>query len=780
MVGYFSSSEMSPLKEDDDGVLPSVSPLTGSRLLRPSSPRPNHVSSSTGDKPSPVKSVVCSPDFPVFQFFPAPGRTGPEDSSGATASSTTAPPFRCTACGKVSASKSAHQNHMRAHAKDQGEEKQSPPPTPQQDPYPCTICGKTFAVPARLTRHFRTHTGEKPYQCEFCSKAFSVKENLSVHRRIHTKERPYKCEVCARAFEHSGKLHRHARIHTGERPHRCAVCGKTFIQSGQLVIHMRTHTGEKPYVCKSCGKGFTCSKQLKVHTRTHTGEKPYSCEICGKAFGYNHVLKLHQVAHFGEKVYKCTICHETFNSKKTMESHIKSHSGGGSSQTSGTPSPTETAPSPPSTVYSPPSRLPSSTVSSETSSTPTKQRQLTYVQERQELSKQQHVSSGDYDATSSSSSIGSATASSSSDKENRNCPSAGSEDSEVSRRLSLISADGSEECSEQQRTCMESSYNNANNNNEQAVVHQVVQPSQSQRQTSSPIVSLYQPQQEREVCYYVYQSMDGNSNGGIFQSVSSPSISYIHSQGPQSPTATPVSQNPHMGLSPMLLAAVGLTVEDEEEDTRKNIARQITEEVSSPAKELVSLVEEQNAREEDSERSSPARTILTSPIYLFPETLASDVGMSRIHGTCVSTPEPFHHQANATLRHQSPYGLASLPLVESYSTTPGTSPGSKRRRGEPTPLLTPPSSNPVSPAPSASMPTSDLDTVVSAPLHNSNFPVTMREVLILPPRKRSKLILEEMRSGGSQLLAPPNQSEAMQQTRVNSVIHYAEKAPTAI
>jgi len=248
----------------------------------------------------PVKTLVCSPDLPVFEETP---------------SSSSPDAFRCTVCQKTFPTKNTYQNHLRTHTRGDNE-----------DPYPCNICGKTFAVPARLTRHYRTHTGEKPYKCEYCDKSFSVKENLSVHRRIHTKERPYRCDICERAFEHSGKLHRHMRIHTGERPHKCGVCSKTFIQSGQLVIHMRTHTGEKPYVCKVCSKGFTCSKQLKVHTRTHTGEKPYHCDICGKSFGYNHVLKLHQVAHYGEKVYKCTLCNDTFTCKKSMESHIKTHS----------------------------------------------------------------------------------------------------------------------------------------------------------------------------------------------------------------------------------------------------------------------------------------------------------------------------------------------------------------------------------------------------------------------------------------------------------------------
>nr|BCX96936.1 Kruppel homolog 1 protein isoform B [Ischnura senegalensis] len=950
MVGYFNSSDMSPLKEDEEGAL-GVTLLPASTThhsattridctpvahLRPASPRPppspaNQVSSSTGgDKPFAVKSVVCSPDFPVFQYFPAAGAeggggagtvpgggaaagvgaTGPQGSAPAVAAevpapSTTTPTgkasFQCPLCGKVSASKTAHQNHLRVHAK---EGKELPPPQPQQqrssgapqqspqpvsgqqqqaDPYPCTMCGKTFAVPARLTRHFRTHTGEKPYQCEFCSKAFSVKENLSVHRRIHTKERPYKCDVCARAFEHSGKLHRHARIHTGERPHRCTVCDKTFIQSGQLVIHMRTHTGEKPYVCKSCGKGFTCSKQLKVHTRTHTGEKPYSCEICGKAFGYNHVLKLHQVAHFGEKVYKCTICHETFNSKKTMESHIKSHSGGATSSTSvpspqggnamqgnltSTPSPPPHSPSPQTQAYSPPPQIPQPSrlnpdqfsggsisqrhgqqqqssqqqhqQQSQQLSQPHQPHQQTHQQPLQQLHHQSHpISSGDYEATSSSvSSISSVTTpSSSSDKENRNCPSVSSDDSEMCRRLGMMVSDGVNDGQNLQR--MQSPYSNHQQMSSNGSIsihqlqthpsspHQMSQP-QGQSSPSSPVQSFqHQPvqQQERDFIYISYRSGEALTDGTtIFQPLSSPSSGYLQSQGPQSPVATQVGRPQHIGLSPMLLAAVGLSVEDEEEEDRKNMmcGNQTRDEQSQgqvmPSSPLVGeegvlivedpgvVVEDEEEDDEENESivvaSNAGQTVLTvtePPIYVYPEAIIrSDMGsgveLMRVRTpTAPSTsPEPNHnhhlHQSHPILRHYSPpYILPSLPSsAEGYSSSimppvaPTTPPGNgKRRRGEAAPLLTPPSSNPVSPATSAvSSASSEPD--IAAP--HSGYSASMREVLILPPRKRSKLILQSMEEtsvAGVHLTAGQN-SETMQQSRVSSVIQYAEKSlPTA-
>lgn len=74
------------------------------------------------------------------------------------------------------------------------------------------------------------------------------------------------------------------------------------------------------------------------------------------------------------------------------------------------------------------------------------------------------------------------------------------------------------------------------------------------------------------------------------------------------------------------------------------------------------------------------------------------------------------------------------------------------------PLLTPPSSNPVSPASNYPSPVSNYPLPESSPE-----PMDIKEVLILPPRKRSKAILKSM------------ETEKMEvPVRYRSVIHYAK------
>ncbi|KAG7209388.1 hypothetical protein KM043_015485 [Ampulex compressa] len=73
-------------------------------------------------------------------------------------------------------------------------------------------------------------------------------------------------------------------------------------------------------------------------------------------------------------------------------------------------------------------------------------------------------------------------------------------------------------------------------------------------------------------------------------------------------------------------------------------------------------------------------------------------------------------------------------------------------RAEREPILTPPSSNPVSPAPSPD------------PL---DLAIPVRETLILPPRKRCKMILESMESERSGLIASQRQNSVIQFARAS-------------
>nr|CAD7411126.1 unnamed protein product [Timema poppensis] len=172
MVGYFNSELSAPQdgrnpQEPRGGLDCTMGPLLGNNP-------------TSGDDPSSVKRLVCSPDLPVFSLTQAFEEAAAVESSAAAAAvvnvATTplsapspAPspasdkPYECTFCPKTFTQKNTFQNHVRSHGKE------------GEDPYQCNICGKTFAVPARLTRHYRTHTGEKPYQCEFCKQVVQRK-----------------------------------------------------------------------------------------------------------------------------------------------------------------------------------------------------------------------------------------------------------------------------------------------------------------------------------------------------------------------------------------------------------------------------------------------------------------------------------------------------------------------------------------------------------------------------------------------------------------------------
>lgn len=110
---------------------------------------------------------------------------------------------------------------------------------------------------------------------------------------------------------------------------QCSYCNKTFPQKNTYQNHLRSHSkdGEDPYQCNICAKTFAVPARLTRHYRTHTGEKPYQCEYCNKSFSVKENLSVHRRIHTKERPYKCEICDRAFEHSGKLHRHMRIHTG---------------------------------------------------------------------------------------------------------------------------------------------------------------------------------------------------------------------------------------------------------------------------------------------------------------------------------------------------------------------------------------------------------------------------------------------------------------------
>nr|XP_012219170.1 PREDICTED: zinc finger protein 358-like [Linepithema humile] len=111
--------------------------------------------------------------------------------------------------------------------------------------------------------------------------------------------------------------------------YQCMVCQKSFAQKSMFQSHLRSHgkEGGDPYSCNICGKTFAVPARLTRHFRTHTGEKPYECEYCSKSFSVKENLSVHRRIHTKERPYKCNICGRAFEHSGKLHRHMRIHTG---------------------------------------------------------------------------------------------------------------------------------------------------------------------------------------------------------------------------------------------------------------------------------------------------------------------------------------------------------------------------------------------------------------------------------------------------------------------
>ncbi|XP_063973150.1 Krueppel homolog 1-like [Diachasmimorpha longicaudata] len=84
---------------------------------------------------------------------------------------------------------------------------------------------------------------------------------------------------------------------------------------------------EKPYQCLICQKTFDQKNLYQTHLRSHgkDGEDPYRCNICSKTFAVPARLTRHYRTHTGEKPYQCEYCNKSFSVKENLSVHRRIH-----------------------------------------------------------------------------------------------------------------------------------------------------------------------------------------------------------------------------------------------------------------------------------------------------------------------------------------------------------------------------------------------------------------------------------------------------------------------
>lgn len=79
--------------------------------------------------------------------------------------------------------------------------------------------------------------------------------------------------------------------------------------------------------CPLCNKVFTSESSYQTHQHTHNKETddPYRCNICSKTFAVPARLTRHYRTHTGEKPFKCEFCDKSFSVKENLSVHRRIH-----------------------------------------------------------------------------------------------------------------------------------------------------------------------------------------------------------------------------------------------------------------------------------------------------------------------------------------------------------------------------------------------------------------------------------------------------------------------
>ncbi|KAF7997170.1 hypothetical protein HCN44_005447 [Aphidius gifuensis] len=469
--------------------------------------------------------------------------------------------------------------------------------------------------------------------------------------------------------------------------------------SGDRIAVNNSKNDDKSYQCLLCQKNFDQKLVYQSHLRSHgkEGDDPYRCTICSKTFAVPARLTRHfrthtgekpyQFAHYGEKVYKCTLCHETFNSKKTMEMHIKTHADS-NSNVSPRDSPT--------------------------------------------IEPVIEISHG----------IGTTTTNNHINNNNNHHHNNNSMSSDASSTISSISSS----CSTSSN-CSDKENNKTDDINTTTIT------------TTTTTTPIYM--QSRDISYYLYQSRDhqynnqGQNSGGVNPALLAAAAAAAAAEDRsfnQTPSPIPQQQQHfQQQYSPQQMHQHQMTQQQSESNNHHHHQQQQQQQHHNHHQQQQQQhhhhqhqqqqQHHQQHQQQQQQLSSSPPPPMPSFLFITPENITTpaytqynNLHVNDLNDNCSLLNLP----GNDARRRVE----AALEAVEEeqqrveYSTL--TTNHAKQQ------ILTPPSSNPVSPAPSSPDP---LDLVLP-----------IRETLILPPRKRCKAILESMESERTELASQRHSS----------------------
>ncbi|XP_065081017.1 zinc finger protein 41-like isoform X2 [Ochlerotatus camptorhynchus] len=141
-------------------------------------------------------------------------------------------PYTCDECGLQFHCRMNLRKHInRSHAK--GNE------------MTCDICGRVSSSKIAHTQHLRAVHEEKKFQCALCG-VKTLTKALASHMDIHNQRRDFVCPQCGKAFYRKYVLSIHLRTHSGETPYKCHVCSEAFVHRRIYVMHMKKHHPDEP------------------------------------------------------------------------------------------------------------------------------------------------------------------------------------------------------------------------------------------------------------------------------------------------------------------------------------------------------------------------------------------------------------------------------------------------------------------------------------------------------------------------------------------------------